>query len=286
MGSYFYSAMPLISSRPRFLAFSRSWESFNRILIFVMSLKNSSAYLLVSHGSRDPRPQIATAQLAEWVTQQLRTAGESQPLVKTAVLDCSPTPLHQQIQAFAQDVRASRDPQEIAPTLTHIYLVPLFLLPGVHVMEDIPAEVAIAQKLLGDLITLEICPYLGTDTSLYDLLPTAVLSSAKTGRVLISHGSRRAGGNAPVEAIATHLKALPAYWSVAPNLETQVTDLVEQGCEEIDILPYFLFEGGITDAIAQTVVQLSQKFSNIRFKMTETLDANSDLATHIVNLIS
>jgi sirohydrochlorin cobaltochelatase len=259
-----------------------------------MPLKNSSAYLLVSHGSRDPRPQIATAQLAESVTQQLRRVGESQPLVKTAVLDCSPTPLHQQIYAFAQDAcssrypqgAASRDPQAIAPTLTHIYLVPLFLLPGVHVMEDIPAEVAIAQKLLGDLITLEICPYLGTDTSLYELLPTAAQSSAKLGRVLISHGSRRAGGNAPVEAIATHLKAVPAYWSVAPSLETQVTDLIEQGCEEIDILPYFLFEGGITDAIAQTVAQLSQKFSNTRFRMTETLDANSGLATHIVNLIS
>jgi sirohydrochlorin cobaltochelatase len=251
-----------------------------------MSLKTSSAYLLVSHGSRDPRPQIATAQLAEFVTQQLRTVGDSQPLVKTAVLDCAPTPLHQQIQAFAQDARASSDPQEIDSTLLHIYLFPLFLLPGVHVMEDIPAEVAIAQQLLGDLFTLEICPYLGTDTSLYELLTTAAPSSAKTGRVLISHGSRRAGGNAPVEAIATHLKAVPAYWSVAPSLETQVTDLVEQGYEEIDILPYFLFEGGITDAIAQTVAQLSQKFSNTRFKMTETLGANSGLATHIVNLLS
>lgn len=250
-----------------------------------MSLKTSSAYLLVSHGSRDPRPQIATAQLAELVTQQL-TVGDSQPLVKTVVLDCAPTPLHQQIQAFAQGVRASRDPQEIASTHTHIYLLPLFLLPGVHVMEDIPAEVAIAQQLLGDLFTLEVRPYLGTDTRLYELLNTTALSSAKTGRVLMSHGSRRAGGNAPMEAIATDLKALPAYWSVAPSLETQVTHLVEQGCEEIDILPYFLFEGGITDAIAQAVVQLNQKFPTTRLKMTETLGANSDLATHVVNLVS
>lgn len=245
----------------------------------------SSAYLLVSHGSRDPRPQIATAQLAELVTRQLRAMG-LQPLVQTAVLECAPTPLHQQIQAFAQDTRVSGDPQEIAPTLMRIYLVPLFLIPGVHVMEDIPAEVAIAQQFLGDLITLEICPYLGTDSSLYQLLATAATSSAKTGRVLMSHGSRRAGGNAPVEAIATHLKAVAAYWSVAPSLETQVTDLVEQGYEEIDILPYFLFEGGITDAIAQTVAQLNQKFPTTRLKMTETLGANSGLAARIVNLIS
>lgn len=251
-----------------------------------MPLKTSSAYLLVSHGSRDPRPEIATAQLAELVTQQLKTGRDLQPLVKTAVLDCSPTPLHQQIQAFAQDVCASRELQQIASPLTHIYLVPLFLIPGVHVMEDIPAEVAIAQKLLGDLVTLEICPHLGTDTSLYELLTTAEPSSAKTGHVLISHGSRRAGGNAPIEAIATHLEAVPAYWSVAPKLETQVIHLVEQGYEAIDILPYFLFEGSITDAIAQTVAQLSQKFSTTRIKMTETLGANSGLATHVVKLIS
>lgn len=247
-----------------------------------MSLKTSS-YLLVSHGSRDPRPQTATAQLAELVSQQLKIGGDSHPLVKTAVLDCSPTPLHQQIQAFAQEVCASTELQEIAPA--HLYLVPLFLIPGVHVMEDIPAEVAIARQLLGDSITLEICPYLGTDTSLYELLAPAA-SSAKTGRVVMSHGSRRAGGNAPIEAIATHLEAVPAYWSVAPNLADQVTHLVGQGCEAIDILPYFLFEGGITDAIAQTVSQLSQQFPSTRLRMAETLGASSGLATHIVNLIS
>ena len=248
-----------------------------------MSLKTSS-YLLVSHGSRDPRPQTATTQLAELVSQQLKIGGDSHPLVKTAVLDCSPTPLHQQIQAFAQEVCASRELQEIAPA--HLYLVPLFLIPGVHVMEDIPAEVAIAQQLLGDSITLEICPYLGTDTSLYKLLATAAPSAIKTGRVLMSHGSRRAGGNAPIDAIATHLEAVSAYWSVAPNLADQVTHLVEQGCEAIDILPYFLFEGGITDAIAQTVAQLSQQFPTTPLRMAETLGANSGLATHIVNLIS
>ena len=144
-----------------------------------MLLKTS--YLLVSHGSRDPRPQTATAQLAELVSQELKVREDSHPLVKTAVLDCSPTPLHQQIQAFAQEVCASRELsselQEIAPA--HLYLVPLFLVPGVHVMEDIPAEVAIAQQLLGDSITLEICPYLGTDTSLYKLLTPATRSSAK-----------------------------------------------------------------------------------------------------------
>ncbi|NJR38598.1 MAG: sirohydrochlorin chelatase [Leptolyngbyaceae cyanobacterium CSU_1_4] len=249
-----------------------------------MPFKTSSAYLLVSHGSRDPRPDRAIAQLAEQVTQQLKATGNPQPFVKTAVLECAPTALHQQIQAVAQAALCSTDLQAIAP-ISSIYLLPLFLLPGVHVMEDIPAEVAIAQQLLGDSILLKICPYLGTDPSLYQLWAPAAPASVKTGRVLMSHGSRRAGGNAPVEAIAAHLNAAPAYWSVAPSLETQVTGLVDQGCEAIDILPYFLFEGGITDAIAQTVAQLTQKFPATRLKMTETLGANPRLATPIVHLI-
>jgi sirohydrochlorin cobaltochelatase len=238
-----------------------------------MSFQNSSAYLLVSHGSRDPRPEIAIAQLAELVAQQLATRGAIQPIVKTAVLDCAPTELHEQIQVFAAQI-AAQSP-------TKIYLIPLFLIPGVHVMEDIPAEVAIAQTHLGESIELKICPYIGTDRSLYQLLNVPATSA----KIFMSHGSRRAGGNAPIEAIATQLQALPAYWSVEPKLETQVAALVAQGYAEITVLPYFLFEGGITDAIAQTIAQLSQQFPTTRLQLAETLGASSELATHIVNLI-
>jgi sirohydrochlorin cobaltochelatase len=240
----------------------------------------TSAYLLISHGSRDPRPEVAIAQLAEQVAQALpdRLSTATAPLVKTAVLDCTPIPLHQQIQAFAQTAVAA---QSLQFPLTQIYLIPLFLIPGVHVMEDIPEEVAIAQAAIGNSIQLIICPYIGTDLSLYQLLNLP----ASPGKIFMSHGSRRAGGNAPIEAIATQLQALPAYWSVEPKLETQVAALVAQGCPEITILPYFLFEGGITDAIAQTVGDLSQQFPTTRLKMAETLGANSQLATHIVNLI-
>jgi sirohydrochlorin cobaltochelatase len=228
----------------------------------------TSACLLVSHGSRDPRPSIAATHLAAQITEiapHLR--------VKPAVLECSPAPLHQQIQDFAQVV--------LAQNCTHLYLLPLFLLPGVHVMEDIPEQVTIAQSHLGNAIQITTLPYLGTDPNLSKLLEIASAPS----RILLSHGSRRAGGNAPVEAIATRIGATPAYWSVEPNLQTQVTSLVEQGNTDLTILPYFLFEGGITDAIAQTVAQLSETFPSVRLNMTGTLAANSDLAQHIVNLI-
>jgi sirohydrochlorin cobaltochelatase len=226
-----------------------------------------SACLLVSHGSHDPRPALAAATLAQQITQLAPHLW-----VKPAVLECSPLPLHQQIEDFAQAA--------IAQNCTHLYLLPLFLLPGVHVMEDIPAEVAIAQSHLPQ-IQLTTLPHLGTDPNLYQLLELAASSS----RILLSHGSRRAGGNAPVESIASHLNALPAYWSVAPSLSTQVAELIRQGSTEITILSYFLFEGGITDAIAQTVQQLSTTYPAVRLHLSATLAAHSALAQHIVDLI-
>jgi len=49
-------------------------------------------------------------------------------------------------------------------------VVPLFLLLGVHVIEDIPTEVAIAQQALGQEVKIDLRPYLGTHPGLSCLL--------------------------------------------------------------------------------------------------------------------
>ncbi|NEP61366.1 MAG: sirohydrochlorin chelatase, partial [Symploca sp. SIO2G7] len=66
------------------------------------------------------------------------------PLVGTATLELAPSPLHEQIQQFAN--------LALRVGCQEVQLLPLFLLPGVHVMEDIPAEAAQAQANLGDSI--------------------------------------------------------------------------------------------------------------------------------------
>ena len=228
-----------------------------------------SAYLLVIHGSRDPRPQQSLEQLAALVTQELANS-HSPALIGTAVLELASLALHEQIEQFAE--------KAIATGCEKITLLPLFLLPGVHVMEDIPAEVAIAQTKLQS-IALEVAPYLGS----YPELAGALSQSTLPARILIAHGSRRSGGNQPIEAIATALKALPAYWSVTPGLEEQVTQLVQQGCSQIAILPYFLFAGGITDAIAQQVDQLAQQFPETKLALGNPIGTTPALAKLIVD---
>ena len=234
-----------------------------------------SAYLLISHGSRDPRPQIALEHLAKLVNSRSPAA-----LVGTAVLELALLPLHQQIQQFSQTV--------LAAGYERLQIVPLFLLPGVHVLEDIPLEVSIAQRALEPYLTLEICPYLGSHADLWQMLLNpvdAATAAAPVGRIVLAHGSRRPTGNQPVETIATHLNALPAYWSVAPNLETQVTEWVRRGCQQIAILPYFLFEGGITDAIEQQVQQLAQQLPYVKLHLSRPFGATGQLADRVVELI-
>jgi hypothetical protein len=50
------------------------------------------------------------------------------------------------------------------------------------------------------------------------------------------------------------------------------------GCRKIGILPYFLFPGGITDAIAQSIINWQGKFAGVEFILGEPIAANPELA--------
>ena len=238
-------------------------------------MSQHSAYLLVSHGSRDPRPQGAIAQLAQRVQHQMR-ANNPSALVGAAVLECAPLPLHEQIQQFSQTA--------IAQGLRHLQIVPLFLIPGVHVMEDIPQQIKIAQQALNGKVTIGLSPHLGTHPGLEKLLAGRLAQCSADAYILMSHGSRRSGGNQPVESLASKIGAVSAYWSVAPKLEDRLQELAQSGCQNIVILPYFLFSGGITDTIAQTVAHLSQQFPTLELNLAAPLEVSDDLAQLILDL--
>lgn len=206
---------------------------------------------------------------------------EDASLVATATLELAEQPLHQQILSTAD--------LALATGYTRLCIVPLFLLPGVHTMDDIPAEVAIAQTQLANRILIDLCPYLGSHPGLLSLMQRQMharaCDRATAQRILLSHGSRRPGGNHPVEAIATQLKASPAYWSVPPNLETRITQLIQTGSQEILILPYFLFPGGITDAIAHQIADFAQQFPNVALWVCPPIGNSPDLVELVLDLV-
>ncbi|MEH1807503.1 sirohydrochlorin chelatase [Nostoc sp.] len=237
----------------------------------------SSAYLLLSHGSRDRRPEIAMQQLARLVCQQL----SSEHLVGIAALEMSPQPLHEQIQQFAKSAFGDC-PQ--SQNENRLKIVPLFLLPGVHVMTDIPAEIALAQQATGQDTIVELQPYLGSHPNLEKLLVKQIAPIKAETWILLAHGSRRPGSQKTVEAMAASLGAVTAYWAGPPSLESRVKELVTAGYREIAILPYFLFAGGITDAIATSIEELKLQFSAVNFQLAEPLGASAELAELIWDL--
>lgn len=233
----------------------------------------SSAYLLVSHGSRDPRPDIAMQQLAKLLSLKLP---DSEHLVGIATLELNTQPLNQQIQDFAQ--------KALAFGCKCLKIIPLFLLPGVHVMSDIPAEVELAQTALGEKIQIEIKPYLGSHGNLAKLLTSTMATIKAEAVILLAHGSRRSGSQQPVEDIARSLGAVTAYWSVSPSLETRIKELVAAGFQQIAILPYFLFAGGITDAIAESLEKLKLKSPGVKLQLAPPLGVSAELADIIWDL--
>lgn len=231
---------------------------------------SSPAYLLVAHGSRDPRPGGIVNHLAAQMRKRL---GEHP--VGTAALDCQPQPLHEQLETFCRQVQCP------------VQILPLFLLPGVHVREDIPEEVAIARSHLPKSQTIEILPYLGSHRGLSNVLREQIQAQPEyQAWLLLAHGSRRPGGNAPIEAIAAQLPqqvgrpVRPAYWSVEPSLEAQLDDYQQAGYERVGVLPYFLCPGGLTDAIGE---QLRSR-PGLHLYLSETLSEAPDLIEVLLDL--
>lgn len=242
---------------------------------FVTPTPNSmpTAYLLLSHGSHDPRPEIAMQKLASLLCEKLQNQ------VGTAYLELQPEPLHTQIVEFSKKILAS-SPEPIC-----IKILPLFLLPGVHVMEDIPAEVAQAQQILGENAFIELKPYLGSNAGLVNLLADIKAANAAQKYILLAHGSSRPGFQQAMDKLVSNLDVVTAYWAIPPRIESQVALLVADGYREIAIIPYFLFAGGITDAIASATEKLQLQFPGVCFQLTQPLGANPELADLIWDLL-
>jgi sirohydrochlorin cobaltochelatase len=242
------------------------------------------AHLLISHGSRDPRPQVAAEHLARAVAQSLERlvqtpqASLTPLMVETVALEFAPLELHDAIAQFAHKARTKGFAQ--------VQVIPLFLHEGVHVLEDIPTEVHRARAILDTEIALELCPYLGSSPDLVALLAAQFERLEARDRILLAHGTRRVGGNQPVEAIARQLNAHTAYWSVAPSLAESVATLSQQGASKIAIVPYFLFAGGITDAIARQAQDLQARFPNTSLPLGQPLGPTPELAALVAKSLN
>ncbi|MDJ0570125.1 MAG: sirohydrochlorin chelatase [Pleurocapsa sp. MO_192.B19] len=255
----------------------------------------SSAYLLVFHGSRDPRTQSTASELGQLLTTKFQskniltqqnyielnlsfsqpemvTAFDSPkiPLIEVAPLELAPLSLNESLVKFA--LRAHQK------GFKRIKVLPLFLAPGIHVQEDIPLEITLAIKQINNQVTIELSPYLGKYSGMVQLLSRKFRQLSGETRILMVHGSRSPQVNHYYQSLATQLNAIIAYWSGSPSLAQQVMAQIAAGRKKITILPYFLFPGRITRAIALEVAALQAKHPQVELVLGQPLGATEALA--------
>jgi sirohydrochlorin cobaltochelatase len=233
----------------------------------------ANAYLLVSHGSRDPRPQMAIDRLI----QQLHGLLPAPQLIASAQLELAELALHAQINNFASKCELQG--------YDRLQILPLFLISGAHAIEDIPAEVSLAREKIGDRIEIAVLPFLGTHAAFTNsIAPTD--TNPSSWEIILAHGTRRAGGNAIVEELAARLDRVAAYWSVAPSLAERVAEAIATGANEVTIWPYFLFAGTITDAIAASVAELQQQYPQVKLNLAAPIGDRPELVAAIASILA
>jgi sirohydrochlorin ferrochelatase len=237
-----------------------------------------SAYLLVSHGSRDPRPGIAMEQLAKLFRRKLTYYDED--LVGVATLEFNSQPLHRQIEQFAQNTWALK--------CDRLKIIPLFLSEGVHLTTDIPSEIALARQTITSKMAIKTAidlePFLGSHPNLPKLLSAQMNNTQADALILLAHGSRLVDAQKSIASVATQLGAVVAYCSIEPRLESVVQELAHSGGRKIANLPYFLFAGSITDAIADSVEQLKLQFLDLTLLLAPPLGVSQELTELIWDL--
>ncbi|MBV5260742.1 sirohydrochlorin chelatase [Synechococcus moorigangaii CMS01] len=192
-----------------------------------------------------------------------------------AYLECTAVPLPGAIAHFLQS----------QPSLGAypVQILPLFLLPGVHVREDIPGAIA-HLKTQFPQVQFQLLDYLGKDGRLAPFLEPQ-FSADPTQRLLIAHGSRRSGANAEIENLAQALKAHTAYWATAPSLLQTLDQLSPTPGQSFSIVPYFLFSGKIPGAIAQQVETLAQTNPHLHFQLGRPFGTQPHCAQAIAEIL-
>ncbi len=236
---------------------------------------NSSAYLLVVHGSRNVNYGKQLQQLAHQIQLRLEAQNKS-VFLSSAYLELTNKPLAENIISFAQ--------QSASLGYQSVKILPLFLLSGTHVINDIPEQIALAS--IDSPLPLQLMPHIGTSDNLIALLRSQFSQTKAHQRILLAHGTSIKQANQELEKITIDLQAKVAYWSIEPNFIDVVEEMTSTKSEQevVAVLPYFLFTGKITETIVSQINNLPSNISK-QITLLPTLAQTEDLVDVISDLL-
>lgn len=209
--------------------------------------------LLVAHGSRDPRAELAVRELSAAV--QARLSGVT---VRVAYLDFTSPSVGQALKALAEDGYAD------------VVAVPLLFAPGYHVQVDLPAAIA-EVRAGGTSMDVAIAAPLGSAPeagrpdllldALEDRLAEVTGSAGVDGIVLASAGSSDAGARAAIETVAqrwavrrgTPVRA--AYATAGGRTVAEaIGQLRDEGCRSVAVSGLFLAPGRLPEVVRRSAL--------------------------------
>ncbi len=217
------------------------------------------AHLLITHGSRNPTSAASAQSLLQKIQPHL-----PQAQLFHAQLEGTESPLHQQILEIAHHLQTQN--------IHHLTILPLFLIPGIHILQDLPQEQTLLHPLLPKTFHLHPLPPLYHHLPHHpNLFPPLISTGAPPApsspeipappapssplKILLTHGSKTPNSDRPIHQLAQIHNALPAYYTTEPSLQTLLTQ--HQNHPHIHILQHFLFPGTITQKL-QTLIQQHQ----------------------------
>lgn len=207
----------------------------------------STAYFLVIHGSREGRSQEGVHQVRDALRRSCPRV-----LIQGGCLEGQDPSLTEQCANFLSIARQQGYAQGL--------VIPLFLLAGNHVLQDIPNAIAEVPAP----IPVVIADYFGNFPCILPHLEQKFrqaelgLVGTKTARLLICHGSRQELARQRMEQMGDRLGARLALANDPQSIPWQIEQMVAEGIECILALPYFLFAGKTTTAITATVQSYGQ----------------------------
>lgn len=114
--------------------------------------------------------------------------------------------------------------------------------------------------------------------------------------IIVAHGSRRAGSNEEVRALAAALQVrvgrryqqvLPAFLELAePSVPGAIDAAVAAGAQEVVLLPYFLAAGShVASDVPALVAQRQQAYPQVRLQLLPHLGASPALPDLLAGLV-
>ena len=210
-----------------------------------MTTRESTAVLLLSHGSRDPRAEYVVGELG------LAVAAAAGITVHAAQLKFTAT----------TPVVALR--QLAAEGFTSVRVVPLLFTPGYHLTHDVPA--AVAASGVTDRVEVSVAPSLlstgrrGRDLLLEALtgrLAEAVAEAPFDALVLASAGSSSQSARLCINSLARDLahaqglRAMPAFASAdSPTMFDALEALADKGIQRPAVASLFVAPGRLADSV-------------------------------------